>query len=216
MPLIVDHDERRKLIARVVKRMVAESGMEAVTVRNVAREAGFSSTIVSHYFRNKRELLSYTYGTIRSQAIERVEEAFRSNADLLTCFERVLPMNPENLADWQAWFGFWGKATSDSDLAAERIMGTEGTKQLFKRIIERAQARGELPSHLDLDFHANRLQMFINGLASFVVMQPGVWTPEVQRQLLGSELDLMKGINTEPRETPPARRRYRPAREAAQ
>lgn len=209
MPLIVDHDERRKLIANVVKRMVAQSGMGAVTFRNVAREAGFSSTIVSHYFRDKRDLLSYTYGTIRGHAIEMVEEAFKANADLLTCFERVLPVTPENLADWQAWFGFWGTATSDAGLTAERISGTEGTQNLFARIIERAQARGELPVHLDVDFHSGRLQMFINGLASFVVMQPEVWTPDVQRSLLAAELELMKGVKVQS-SNPPASRRRRP------
>lgn len=192
MPLIVDHDARRRDIAIVVKRIVATHGMDAVTVRNVAREAGFSSTIVSHYFRDKRDLLSFTYGTIRTHAAEMIDEAFREGADLLTCFERLLPSHRENLADWQAWFAFWGKANADADLTAERNAATAGTRGLFERIIERAQTRGELPAHLDTKFHSERLQIFINGLASFVVMQPEVWTPEVQRALLASEIDLMK------------------------
>ncbi len=194
MPLIVDHDERRILIATVVKRMVAVAGMEAVTVRNVAREAGFSSTIVSHYFRDKRDLMAFTYATIRSRAIEMIEEAFHADADLQTCFEKLLPINAANLADWQAWFGFWGKATADADLAAERAAGTEDTQNLFLRILDRAQKRGELPDHLDLEFHAYRIQMFVNGLASFVVMQPKAWPPAKQRAMLATELDVMKNV----------------------
>ena len=41
MPIVVDHDERRHYIARVVERVIAKQGMDAVTIRNVAREAGF-------------------------------------------------------------------------------------------------------------------------------------------------------------------------------
>ena len=66
MPAVISHSKRRDEIAKVVKRIIAESGMESVTVRNVAREAGFSSTIVGHYFKDKRDLLAFTYGTLRT------------------------------------------------------------------------------------------------------------------------------------------------------
>lgn len=196
MPAIVSHAKRRSLIATVVKRIVAESGMESVTVRNVAHEAGFSSTIVSHYFRNKLDLLTFTYGSIRTGAVQRIEAAFARDANLLDCFETVLPTNAENLADWQAWFGFWGKTTSDPSLAAERMANVEGTNALFQRILKHAQKRGELPGKLDTAAHANRLQIFINGLASFVVMNPAAWSRAAQRAALNAEIQTMKSDST--------------------
>ena len=203
MPLIVSHQKRRNLIATVVKRIVAESGMESVTVRNVAREAGFSSTIVSHYFRDKRDLLSFTYGSIRTRAIEMIEQAFQRDADVLGCFETLLPINEANLADWQAWFGFWGKTTSDPALAAERIANVEATNELFQRILRHAKKRGELPGYLDTAVHAKRIQMFINGLASFVVMNPSAWPPAAQRTVMAAEIDTMKSMRVKP----PARKK---------
>lgn len=192
MPAIVSHEKRRSLIATVVKRIVADYGMEAVTVRNVAREAGFSSTIVSHYFRNKHDLLTFTYGSIRTRAVQMVDDAFLRDADVLDCFETLLPINEANLADWQAWFGFWGKTTSDPSLNAERLANVEATNQLFQRILKHAKQRGELPRDLNTAVHANRIQMFINGLASFVVMNPAAWPPAAQRAALAVELDAMK------------------------
>jgi TetR/AcrR family transcriptional regulator, transcriptional repressor of bet genes len=205
MPAIVSHDKRRSLIATVVKRIVADSGMEAVTVRNVAREAGFSSTIVSHYFRNKRDLLTFTYGSIRTRAVHMIDDAFNRNADVLECFETLLPINKENLADWQAWFGFWGMTTSDPDLAAERDATMEATNQLLQRILKHAKKCGELPADLDTAVHARRLQMFINGLASFVVMSPTTWSPDKQRAALSAEIDTMRSM----RHTAPRRARKR-------
>jgi AcrR family transcriptional regulator len=212
MPIIVDHDERRQQIATVVKRMVAEAGMEAVTFRNVAREAGFSSTIVSHYFRDKRELLSVTYSSIRTYAIETIEDAFKARADLFTCFEKLLPVNTHNLADWQAWFGFWGKATSDAGLAADRVAAVEGTQKLFIRILQHAVDDGELPDGLDLDLHAYRLQMFINGLSSFVVMDPKAWPPRRQRAMLAAEIELLKSFEAASPRAPAEKKPRRAAR----
>jgi AcrR family transcriptional regulator len=197
MPAIVSHAKRRSLIAAVVKRIVAENGMESVTVRNVAREAGFSSTIVSHYFRNKHDLLTFTYGTIQTRANQMIEDALHRNKDVLGCFETLLPINDENLADWQAWFGFWGKTTADPALAAERIANVEITNQLFQRILKHAKKRGELPEHLDISVHAKRIQMFINGLASFVVMNPSDWPPAAQRAVLAAEIGTMKNMGDE-------------------
>jgi AcrR family transcriptional regulator len=194
MPSIVSHDKRRNMIATVVKRIVADSGMEAVTVRNVAREAGFSSTIVSHYFRNKRDLLTFTYGSIRTRAVLMIDDAFNRDVNILECFETLLPINKENLADWQAWFGFWGMTTSDPDLAAERDATVEATNKLLERILRHAKKCGELPADLDTAVHARRLQMFINGLASFVVMSPATWSPDKQRAALSAEIDTMRSM----------------------
>jgi len=198
MPTIVSHAKRRDLIAKVVKHIVADSGMESVTVRNVAREAGFSSTIVSHYFRNKQDLLHFTYGSIQTHAKEMIEEAFHRDADVLTCFETLLPINADNLTDWQAWFGFWGKTISDAGLAAECIANIEATNKLFQRILKRAKKRGELPEHLDTTVHAKRIQMFINGLSSIVVMNPSAWPPAAQRAMLAAEIETMKTMRIKP------------------
>lgn len=194
MPIIVDHAERRDLIASVVKKMVAEHGMEHVTLRNVAREAGFSTTIVSHYFRDKQDLLAYAYSTVRTTGAERVQGAFAAGGDLVDCLAVLLPANEEMLRDWQAWFGFWGTVTSDPVLAAERLAGADETQKLFSWLIEGAKLRGELPARLDTPFHAHRLQMLLNGLASLVIMKPDDWPPSAQREVLAWHVDVIKQI----------------------
>ncbi len=192
MPLVVDHEERRDQIADVVKTIVAESGMKAVTIRNVAREAGFSSTIVSHYFRDKRELLMYAYSSVQKIAEERVHEIFNSGGSLMDCINVVLPNDKVNLRDWQAWFGFWGRVTADPELSAVRLDGIERTQALFRWLLENAKQRGELPAEVDVAFHATRLQMMLNGLASFVIMKPDAWSPDRQRDVILWQIELMK------------------------
>lgn len=198
MPIVVDHDERRHYIARVVERVIAKQGMDAVTIRNVAREAGFRSTLISHYFRDKKDMLTFTLDSIRSRAAARVDREFLEQHDLVTCLETLLPTSEEGLSDWQAWFGFWEKATFDPELAAVRLGVVEATHNTLKSLLERAVARGDLPGQIDREFHARRLQIVMNGLAAHVVMKPGDWPAEAQRALVNVEIEFMRKMPKPP------------------
>ncbi len=57
MPKQVDHEQRRREVAAVAADLVAAHGRRALTVRNVADAAGYSTTVVSHYFDDLADLL---------------------------------------------------------------------------------------------------------------------------------------------------------------
>jgi AcrR family transcriptional regulator len=61
MPLVVDHDLRRREVAEIAYGLIAQGSTDAATVRNVAAEAGYSTNIVSHYFSGKKDLLQATF-----------------------------------------------------------------------------------------------------------------------------------------------------------
>ena len=62
--------------------------VDAVTVRDVAASVGMSTAIVSHYFRDKRELLLFTFGAAAESARTRLNAVLeRDPADL----EGVVP-----------------------------------------------------------------------------------------------------------------------------
>ena len=64
MPKVVDHEERRAELAAAVWRLASSDGLEAVTVRRVAEEAGWSTGAVVHYFADKEELLLFAFSTV--------------------------------------------------------------------------------------------------------------------------------------------------------
>src|SRR5215471_19318215 len=57
MPRIVDHDERRREICDVLLNIVAEVGIAGATIRAVADRSGWSTGVIGHYFRGRRDLL---------------------------------------------------------------------------------------------------------------------------------------------------------------
>ncbi|MGW6568628.1 TetR/AcrR family transcriptional regulator [Streptomyces sp. NPDC054975] len=75
MPRKVDHRERRELLADALMRLAATHGLEGVSLRQVAAEAGVSTGMVQHYFRTKDEMMTFALGMVADRIRARTEEA---------------------------------------------------------------------------------------------------------------------------------------------
>ena len=120
MPAIIDHEQRRQKVAEIASELIGQGGAEALTVRNVAKAAGCSTAIVSHFFASKRELLLVTYRSAVARTTARVDEAGMAGADLQSLLEILLPLDAASRRDWRVLFCFWGAAMSDAEFAAEQ------------------------------------------------------------------------------------------------
>jgi len=192
LPAIVNHDSRRLEIAAAVGRLVARSGIQSVTIRAAAQEAGYSAAIIGHYFHNKEDLMTFTYLSTRYQANSRVERALLAGKDLFHCLKECLPTTINRRIEWMVWFGFWGMATNNAALVDERGRGLSEANLLFQRVVMSAKTRGELPKSLDCKAQAVRLTVLINGIASLAVQMPESWPADVQESLLKTEIELLQ------------------------
>ena len=59
VPRHADHAARRKQLADALMRLAATHGLEAVSLRHVAAEAGVSTGMVQHYFRTKDQMMTF-------------------------------------------------------------------------------------------------------------------------------------------------------------
>ncbi len=191
MPRIVNHDERRAQIASVVEQLVYDDGIRAVTIREVAGRVGYSTTVVSHYFSSKMEMLVYTHRRVRQRAEDLIEAGLREGWALAETLERLLPISEERWRDWHTWFAFWGMTPAEPTVADEWREGTTNANQLFVRLITVAQSKGELPAALDPFTAATRLQIYINGMASLVAQDRNAWPADRQTAMLR---DLLKEL----------------------
>jgi AcrR family transcriptional regulator len=120
MPRKVDHDERRRHVLDIACDVIEREGVEAATVRRVALEAGCSTTIVSHYFANKHQLLQMTYRRASEGAKGRVLSTLeRSPGDVEAVLTVLLPLDDHSRRDWHIWFAFWVFAIGDAEFARE-------------------------------------------------------------------------------------------------
>ena len=75
MPKLVDHDLRREEVAEAAWRVIGRDGIEGATLREIAREAGFTTGVIQHYFRDRDELLAFAARLISQQGSARLAEA---------------------------------------------------------------------------------------------------------------------------------------------
>lgn len=192
MPLIVDHDERRRHVAGIASGLIARQGLYAVTVRDVARAAGYSTKIVSHYFKDKDELLRFVFREEAAAAVSRVRQARKSDS-LQGCLELLLPLDAVTRRDWRMWIAFWGRAAFDRRFAREQIGRARDAQQLIEELLEEKRRAGQLAADCDCAFHASRLLSTVVGIATQAIFDPRGWPPQKQQAVLAAELAALPG-----------------------
>lgn len=190
MPRKVDHDERRLQIATVVENLVLAHGIEALTIRDVAAQVGFSTTVVCHYFRNKLEMLVFTHRAARQRGEQSLMESLRTGRDVMSAAEELLPITEARWRDWHSIFAFWGLAPAEPAVRSEWALGVAGAKQLFAQLIVAGQQSGMVRADLDAQALATQFLVCINGIASLVTQDRDAWPAARQKALLG---DMLRG-----------------------
>jgi len=192
MPLIVDHDARRREVGAIAARLIATSGLEGVTVRDVARIAGFSTAVVSHYFDNKRALLLFVYRMALMDSVARVQRRRDTGAGLQKCLEALLPLDRDRRDRWKIWFAFWGMAMEDAAFLAEQQQRGREARLL---IVELLKTASDIPaaSAEERDMQTRRLLVAVTGLSGQATYDPVDWPRARQRALLGMEIAALRG-----------------------
>lgn len=193
MPRYVDHAARRDLVARVAADLAADEGLEAMTVRRVAQAAGFSTTVVSHYFADRRDLMVTTYRAAAARSSERFDAALVAGDDpLQDCLEALLPLDAERRRDWRIWFAFWAMATADPHLGAEQVERVASARGRITRVLRDERDVGRVRGDVDLPDAAYGLLVLVHGLGTHAVFDQEHWTPERQRAAVAEQLAALR------------------------
>ena len=139
MPAPTDHILRRVELADHAIDLIAEEGLEAVTIRRLAAVTGFSTTVVTHYFPNKQALLFKVYERCAERAQERVDQAFAKDpGDVGKCLEALLAIGEEARKGWKVNIAFWPHALKDGPLRERQLWWTRKAEQTVTSAIQRA------------------------------------------------------------------------------
>ncbi len=194
MPRQVDHNLRRSEVAELAARLIATHGPEGLSLRAIAAAAGVSTTAVTHYFSRKQDLLLHAYSAAVAHAGERIAAVPADDPNRLQAHaEAVLPLDAPRRADWRTWFGFFGAAICDPDLAALQRRRVTSFRRLLAQIITAEQQAGRLEKTLDPERQARKLLALIHGIASEASFDPEDWPPARQRELIAEAIAAMRG-----------------------
>jgi AcrR family transcriptional regulator len=187
MPKIVDHDERRERIVEIVAEMLASVGAEKTTIREIARQSGYSRGFIEHYFSNKEELITKTIRWINERSLERASSVLEGKtglAALKTFSELSLPVTPEVRNEWKIRMQFWGMAAVSDEHRREQSKRIHVSEKIILKYLEEAQAEGEIEAGVDLLPLAHSLLHRLYGLGCNAILRPTYFTRQRQMQAL--------------------------------
>jgi TetR/AcrR family transcriptional repressor of bet genes len=192
MPKIVDHDQRRDQIALVACRVVAENGFDQATIVRIAREAGYTTGMVAHYFDTKQDIIIAALRLILRRIEERLTKpSGDASADLLTALSEALPIDEQRYIECAFWTAFWGQVSADKRL--KRI--NAWVHREYMRLFERCLAEGwPIWSQLAAPTREQVLRSvvtFINGVTASAVASQSDWPAAKQVEQLRLQLQLL-------------------------
>ncbi len=191
MPKVVDVQQRRAELAAAVARVIARSGIEGASMRQVAAEAGWTTGTLVHYFTDKRELLRFTLGESldRRRAQRSDREALSPRDAIRETLTNALPISDESRLHWIVTIAFAAQAHNDPALAAIQ----RDAYREFRSYLAGLLVADDSTLHHDAAVvEAERLIALVDGVALQALFDPESWPAE--RQLGSLEAGLPSAI----------------------
>ncbi len=195
MPKVVDIDERRQEITAAAARVIARSGPEAATMRAVAAEAGWTTGVLTHYFRDKHELLLATFqASLRSRRSQRPDAAdVDASARLRRSLLGALPLDDDRRRHWLVTLACCTQAPGQPELAAAQRDAYREYRDHVAELVAELGAEIGIDAGEALDT-SERLIALADGIAIQALFDAESWPPERQRRGLLDGVSAASGL----------------------
>ena len=192
MPRHVDHDERRAVIAEAAWRLIAERGVDAVTLREIAATIGMANGALKHYYPDKSSIVRSAFTSVFESTNTRVRDRLGTETGLaglrIFCLE-VMPVSPVTRLEARVVLPFWQRALADPELAVAYVDAMAYWRAEIRGFLAAARAEGSVTSSVSDDVLTEQVLAMINGVQALAVLDPAATTPESQRRMLDAFLD---------------------------
>jgi AcrR family transcriptional regulator len=193
VPRSVNHDDRRRDVARAAIRLLARSGPRGLTLRALADELGGSITLVTHFFPNRRAVLDAVTNHLLEEGLAELEEFEQSELEpqerLRAFLMWLLPTTVESLQLERSRILM--SAESDAHFNVQAFFDT--WEQAIREMIERFVA--PLVPQAERAFYIDLLRVIENGVVLSSVEHPKYWTPERQIEFIDNLVPVIQRLS---------------------
>ncbi|MEU5842602.1 TetR family transcriptional regulator C-terminal domain-containing protein [Rhodococcus sp. NPDC047139] len=191
MPKLIDHDTRQQEISEAVWRLILRGGVGAVSIREVAAEAGLSTGSVRHVFASKSALLGYSMRLVHERAAARAASHVdltdvRKSALAILC--EFLPLDDLRRCEMLVNLALIAEAPGHPELGVIAADAQIALREGCANILRGLSGSGLVAAGLDLGVEAARLHALVDGLAMHVLVGGGD-TPESAVAVLEAHID---------------------------
>lgn len=168
----IDLEERRRTVSAAACQVLARDGLGALSVRNVAAEAGLPPSTVRYAFPTQASVREHAIASVFDRTRERIEAI---PTDLPTrqwaraVLVELLPLDDERVVELDVYLALGNAALTDAELRPTLDRVVVEMRRWCERVLE---VLG-VPS-ADLEYEACRLHALLDGLAMHVArLAPG-------------------------------------------
>ena len=182
--------ERRQRILEAAADLIAERGLHAVRVSDIATRIGTTNGTVHYYFPTKDDVLD----SAMTWAVERAVE--RQGADLRAidgAYDRLvrltdlqLPTSAQVVQEWSIWLQYWTEASLSAALRPAHADYYSRWQAMVQAIVERGQRRAEFRD-VDPNMFTEQFSCLFNGAGTQVLA--GTMSPERMREVVIGFID---------------------------
>ena len=193
-----NHDERRTAVLTATWRVIARCGIEATTIREIAREADCSVGSLSHYFKNKDDILRGALDMADSHVADRVKaisDELAPERALREALTQALPLDDERALELTLDVNFWARALNHPPLRTMQHHDHDRWRAVVIGLVERCLAVGVLPPFRRAEDVADVLVAFVDGIGLQALVYPELVTAARVEHLLDQQLAAL-GLGT--------------------
>lgn len=185
MPRIVDRRKRQQEAVVGLWEVIAERGMEAVSVRSVIAQTAWSRGLIDRHFRNFAELIQIGLRTFCEEGDRRAAQAragLGGEDALRATLLEFVPLDERRRKVGRIWFGFLSRAINDPELGKQMLVYRATHAAHYREILSEMIAAGQTTPRLDVDEAVDKLLSF--ELASNVgtMLAPGEMSESLLRR----------------------------------
>lgn len=192
MPKLVDHAERRRAILESTWHLIAERGIDNVTMRDIAEASDYATPgALNYYFAGKDQLLLAAYQLICDRTEERIHRVTAGgrglDALLGACLE-IVPADPLTVTEARVALAFWQRAQTVEQLRTVGRRALVTWRGIVLELLTQAQLDGECRPLEDAELVAEELLNLMMGLHVTSMLDPDSASGSRQRHLVATAI----------------------------
>jgi AcrR family transcriptional regulator len=192
VPKVVDHDARREKLLEASWNVIVRLGLDKTTIRELAKESGFSHGTWAYYFTDKDDILASAlrlqHKRIEARMFVHVAKSQGLEALRFVMLES-LPLDEQRLLEAQIEMNFWVRAMTTDTLREAVVSDLQGFRKMLKRLVREARQLDEIKSTLSDDEIISELMVLIDALSVEAVLSPDLTLPKRQMAMLNRLLE---------------------------
>jgi AcrR family transcriptional regulator len=168
MPKIVDHDERRVAYVKALWRLVTREGAGAISVRNVAAEAGVSPSNLVHYLPSRADLLGAAVEQLIAIGANAISNVDLERFDLESAVDTLMaaiPDTPTRRRQSQVWLLLLAEQEASVEAKLTLAAMQRAVRAGVREGIDLLASREMLHPERDRETETDRLHALIDGVS---------------------------------------------------